>query len=283
MRFCNADGRSAVLVGDQLFDLAQASSGALSSDPTLLVTTQWEQAVAFAAAGALGGGRPLAGAALGPPVPRPGTIFGIGLNYRDHAAEAGLEAPQFPTVFAKFPASVCGPHDDVVLPAGVATADWEAEVAVVIGREARDVPVEDGWDHVAGLMAAQDVSDRELQLRPGVQFSLGKSRDTFCPLGPVLVAPTALDDPDAVAIRCRLNGELVQDSCTDQLIFGVPRLVALLSSVLTLRPGDVILTGTPSGVGIARTPPRHLADGDVLETEVAGVGLLRNVCRAASR
>lgn len=283
MRFCNADGRSAVLVGDELFDLSSASGGALSADPTQLVTTQWEEAVAFAAAGSYDGGRPAAGVALGSPVPRPGSIFGIGLNYRDHAEEAGLDVPAFPTVFAKFPASVAGPCDDVMLPAGVEQADWEAEVAVVIGREARDVAVEDGWDHVAGLTAAQDVSDRELQLRPGVQFSLGKSRDTFCPLGPVLAAATTLADRDALGIRCRLNGELVQDSCTDQLIFSVPQLVALLSSVLTLRPGDVILTGTPSGVGIARKPSRYLADGDVLETEVAGVGRMRNVCRAAAR
>jgi 2,4-didehydro-3-deoxy-L-rhamnonate hydrolase len=283
MRFCNADGRSAVLVGDELFDLSSASGGALSADPTQLVSTQWEEAVAFAAAGSYDGGRPAAGVALGSPVPRPGSIFGIGLNYRDHAEEAGLDAPDFPTVFAKFPASVAGPCDDVVLPAGVEQADWEAEVAVVIGREGRDVAVADGWDHVAGVMAAQDVSDRELQLRPGVQFSLGKSRDSFCPLGPVLVAATVIEDRDALPIRCRVNGELVQDSCTDQLIFSVPELVSLLSSVLTLRPGDVILTGTPSGVGIARKPPRHLADGDVLETEVAGVGRMRNVCRAAAR
>lgn len=283
MRFCNADGRSAVLVGDELFDLAHLSGGALSSDPTLLVTTQWEEALAFASTGSFDGGRPAAGVALGPPVPRPGTIFGIGLNYRDHAEEAGLDVPAFPTVFAKFPASVAGPCDDVVLPAGVEQADWEAEVAVVIGREARDVAVGDGWDHVAGVMAAQDVSDRELQLRPGVQFSLGKSRDTFCPLGPVLAAAAAIEDRDALSIRCRINGELVQESCTDQLIFSVPALVSLLSSVLTLRPGDVVLTGTPSGVGMARTPARFLADGDVIETEVAGVGRLRNVCRRAAR
>lgn len=283
MMFCNADGRSAVLVGDELFDLASASGGALAADPTVLVSTQWEEAVAFAAAGSYDGGRPAAGARLGPPVPRPGSIFGIGLNYRDHAEEAGLEVGSFPTVFAKFPASVAGPHDDVLLPAGVEQADWEAEVAVVIGREARGVAVQDGWAHVAGLMAAQDVSDRELQLRPGVQFSLGKSRDTFCPLGPVLVAADAIADRDALPIRCRVNGELVQESCTDQLIFDVPTLVSLLSSVLTLRPGDVVLTGTPSGVGMARTPARFLADGDVIETEVAGIGTLRNVCRREAR
>lgn len=282
MRFCNADGRSAVLVGDQVFDLHESSGGALSADPMRLLETQWESAQEYCAVGAAGGGRPVASVALGSPVPRPGTVFGIGLNYRAHAAEAGLDVPATPTVFAKFPASVCGPSDDVVLPAGTDAIDWEAEVAVVIGREVRDVSVERAWEHVAGVTVAQDISDRELQLRPGVQFSLGKSRDTFCPLGPVLVTPGEFDDPDALALRCRLNGEVVQDACTDDLVFGVADLVALLSSVLTLRPGDVILTGTPGGVGMARTPPRYLANGDVLETEVAGIGTLRNVCRSAS-
>ena len=187
-----------------------------------------------------------------------------------------MAVSEVPPTFTKFPASLGGPFDDVeIVGDGV---DWEAELVAVIGRRADRVAEADGWDHVAGVTVGQDISDRPLQFAAGMQFSLGKSRRGYGPMGPWLVSPDELPDRDDLAIGCSVDGETVQDARTSDLIFGVARLVAELSAVLPLLPGDVIFTGTPAGVGMARTPPRSLSPGNVLETWVTGVGSIRNRC-----
>lgn len=211
---------------------------------------------------------------LDAPVPRPRMVWAIGLNYRDHVAETGGSLPEVPTVFVKSPGAVIGPDEAIVVPPHVTQPDYEGEVAVVIGRRGRDVPEDEALDHVAGVTCAHDVSSRDHQFVTG-QWSWSKSFDTFCPLGPVLVTPDEVDVDD-VPLETRLNGEVVQASRTSQMVFPIARLVAHLSRGTTLEPGDVILTGTPAGVGVARTPPRWLVDGDMVEVSVGGVGTLRN-------
>ena len=218
---------------------------------------------------------------LGPVVPQPGQVFAVGLNYRAHALESGLPLPEVPLVFTKFASSVTGPRGVLDLPTD--RVDWEVELALVIGRAAHRVRREAAWDHIAGVTAAQDFSARDVQMSGGAapQFSLGKSFPGFTPLGPVLVTPDELDNPDDIGVECRLNGQTVQKSSTADLIFSVPQIVSYLSHIVTLQPGDLVLTGTPSGVGLGMTPPRYLAPGDEVTTVVAGVGQLHQVCRAA--
>ena len=206
-------------------------------------------------------------------------MFAIGLNYRGHAEEAGLDLPTTPMVFTKFPTSVTGPNDPILLPPG--SVDFEAELVAVIGRRAESVSEDEAWDYVAGLTIGQDLSERDLQTRPPApqQFSLAKSFPGFAPIGPVLVTADELANRDDLEIGCFLNGELMQKARTSDLIFPVPALVAHLSSVLPLLPGDLIFTGTPSGVGWARDPQRFLQPGDELVTYVEGIGELRQPCR----
>lgn len=209
------------------------------------------------------------------PVPRPGKLICIGLNYRDHAAESGLELPGAPIVFGKYNSSIIGHGQKIVLPRGVEDVDYEAELAVVIGKRARRVAEADALGYVAGYACFNDVSARGVQMRTS-QWTLGKSFDTFGPFGPALVTAEEIPDPGNLRIRCRLNGEIVQESSTAHLIFSVPRLISYLSEVMTLEPGDVIATGTPGGVGMARTPPRWLRPGDLVCVEIEGVGTLEN-------
>jgi 2-keto-4-pentenoate hydratase/2-oxohepta-3-ene-1,7-dioic acid hydratase in catechol pathway len=217
----------------------------------------------------------LAAVRLLAPVPRSAKYLCIGLNYRDHAEESGMAVPESPIVFAKLPTSVIGPEQPVVLPAHTRQGDYEAELAVVIGRRAKNVPRERALDHVLGYCCTNDVSARDFQFADG-QWLRGKACDTFGPLGPFLATRDEIEDPHVLAIRLRLNGKTMQDSNTDQLIFRVPELVAFLSQTITLEPGDVIATGTPPGVGFARKPPVFLRDGDVMEVEIEGLGCLRN-------
>jgi 2-keto-4-pentenoate hydratase/2-oxohepta-3-ene-1,7-dioic acid hydratase in catechol pathway len=214
---------------------------------------------------------------LGCPVPRPRQVFAIGLNYRSHAEESGMAVPEVPATFTKFPASLAGPFDEVELVAN--TVDWEVELVVVIGRHADRVAVDAAWDHVAGVTVGQDLSDRALQFAAGMQFSLGKSRRGFGPMGPWVVTPDELADRDDLGLGCSVDGEVVQDARTSDLIFDVSQLIAELSAVLPLLPGDVVFTGTPSGVGMARQPPRALAPGQVLESWIESIGTIRNRCR----
>ena len=210
----------------------------------------------------------------------PRQVIGIGLNYKRHAAESGMTPPAYPVVFHKTLNAVQGPDAPIVLPPGGSCqkTDYECELAVVIGRDCKDVPPERALDYVFGYTGANDVSSRAWQLeRGGGQWSYGKSFDTFCPLGPVLVTRDEIPDPNALRISTRLNGELVQDWRTDDMIFSVPELIAFLSAGTTLLSGTVILTGTPHGVGMAHDPPRWLRAGDEVIVEVEGIGALRNV------
>jgi 2,4-diketo-3-deoxy-L-fuconate hydrolase len=212
------------------------------------------------------------------PVPRPGKVVCIGLNYRDHAAESNMPIPERPIVFSKFATSVIGPDEAVLLPATSNKVDYEAELAVVIGRRAKGVSRDSALDYVLGYTNFNDVSARDFQFGDG-QWQRGKSCDTFAPTGPFVATSDEVADPHDLAIAFRLNGETMQNSTTGQLIFGVPELVAFLTETITLEPGDLIATGTPPGVGFARTPPVFIRDGDVLEVEIEGLGVLRNPAR----
>ncbi|MEE2886343.1 MAG: fumarylacetoacetate hydrolase family protein [Planctomycetota bacterium] len=209
------------------------------------------------------------------PVPDPRKYICIGLNYKDHARESGMELPESPVVFSKFPTCVIGPDDAVRLPAGSDQGDFEAELAVIIGRRASRVTVDQAFDYVLGYTCTNDVSERRYQFADG-QWQRGKSCDTFGPLGEYIATKDEIPDPHKLRIGLRLNGETMQDSNTDQLEFDVPNLVSFLSQSITLEPGDIIATGTPPGVGFARTPPVYLKDGDVMEVEIEGLGVLRN-------
>ena len=215
------------------------------------------------------------------PVPRPGKLICIGLNYRDHAAESNMPIPERPVVFSKFTTSVVGPNDSVVLPLTSSQVDYEAELAVVIGRRAKNVSRDRAFDYVLGYTIVNDVSARDFQFADG-QWQRGKSCDTFAPMGEAIVTTDEVPDPHNLSIKLRLNGQTMQDSNTDQLIFGVPELIEFLSESITLEPGDVIATGTPPGVGFARKPPVFIKDGDVMEVEIEKLGTLTSPVVAAS-
>jgi 2-keto-4-pentenoate hydratase/2-oxohepta-3-ene-1,7-dioic acid hydratase in catechol pathway len=275
MRIMNVDGRLSLVVGEGIVDAQAASGGAFGADVQGCYA-RWDELRAWARGYDGGPTGPVPAAGVGPPVPRPPQVFGIGLNYRAHAAESGIGLPDAPMVFTKFPASVTGPYDAIPLPN--ATVDYEAELVAVIGRRARHVPEEAAWSYVAGLTVGQDLSDRALQAAPPApaQFNLAKSYEGFAPIGPLLVTPDELDDPGDLELGCRLNGEPMQETRTSDLIFAVPRLVSYLSGILPLLPGDLIFTGTPSGVGAAREPQRFLRPGDELVTYLTGIGEMRH-------
>jgi 2-keto-4-pentenoate hydratase/2-oxohepta-3-ene-1,7-dioic acid hydratase in catechol pathway len=224
-------------------------------------------------------GHRLADAELLAPLPRPGKIVAIGRNYREHAAEEGVEPPPAPLIFAKWPTSVVGPGAEVRWDPGLsAKVDYEAELAVVIGRTARRVSVERALDHVLGYTCLNDVSARDIQFGDG-QWVRGKSLDTFCPMGPALVTADEIGDPQDLAIACIVGNERVQDARTSAMYFGVAEIISYCSMSFTLEPGDVIATGTPAGVGVFRDPPRFLGDGDLVAVEIERIGRLENVCR----
>ena len=274
MKLANHGGRAVLVFDDSITDVAEASNNRFGPDPTS-VLDDWPAFVQFAD-GISTGVAPLVEAELRCPVPSPRQVFAIGLNYRSHAEESGLPAPDVPATFTKFPASLAGPFDDIEIVGG--SVDWEVELVAVIGTRADRVSEADAWSHVAALTIGQDISDRALQFAAGMQFSLGKSHRGYGPMGPWLVTPDEVPDPNDLALGCSVDGETVQDARTSDLIFSVPQLIAELSAVLPLLPGDVIFTGTPAGVGVARQPARFLHPGQVLETWVEGIGTIRNRC-----
>jgi 2,4-didehydro-3-deoxy-L-rhamnonate hydrolase len=274
MKLANVNGRAALVLGDEVADVADRSGGRFGPD-LMGLYDHWADFREFAGGLTTGTG-PVVEQDLRSPVPAPRQVFAIGLNYRSHAEESGSTLPAVPATFTKFPASLGGPFDDVRIIG--ATTDWEVELVAVIGIRADRVDEAEGWTHVAGLAVGQDVSDRDLQYAAGAQFSLGKSRRGYGPMGPWLVTADEVADPDDLGLGCSVDGENVQEARTSDLVFGVPRLVAELSSVLPLLPGDVIFTGTPAGVGVARKPPRFLQPGQVLESWIEGIGTIRNRC-----
>jgi 2-keto-4-pentenoate hydratase/2-oxohepta-3-ene-1,7-dioic acid hydratase in catechol pathway len=280
MRILNLDSRLSLAVDDGAVDVETATGGRFSAD-VMSVYERWEEFLNWARQYSGGPDRVITDAVVGPPVPRPTQVFAIGLNYRDHAAEAGLDLPDRPMVFTKFPASVTGPFGQIALPSDA--VDFEAELVAVIGKRARNVAVADAWSHIAGLTAGQDLSEREVQLAgpPPQQYNMGKSFEGFAPIGPALVTPDELEDPDDVELGCQLSGVQMQKARTGEFIFPIPQLVAYLSGILPLLPGDLIFTGTPSGIGWTREPRRTLAPGDELVTHVAGIGAMRHTFTAA--
>jgi 2-keto-4-pentenoate hydratase/2-oxohepta-3-ene-1,7-dioic acid hydratase in catechol pathway len=215
------------------------------------------------------------------PVADPHKIVCLGLNYRDHAAETGAAIPREPVLFSKFPTALIGHGEAIVLPKVSQEVDFEAELVIVVGKRGRHLTLANALDHVAGYTVGHDVSARDWQLKKdGKQWMVGKTFDTFAPMGPVFVTKDEAPDPQTLPIRLRLNGQTMQDSNTKQMIFGVAETLVYLSQVFTLEPGDLIYTGTPPGVGIARKPPVYLKDGDVVEVEIEGLGLLRNPVKA---
>ena len=220
---------------------------------------------------------PVADVKLRAPIFEPSKIIGIGLNYIDHCREANLKVPTVPVLFAKFPNSIVGPDDDIVFSRRICTeVDYEVELGFVIGKQARNVPESAALGYVAGYSIVHDVSARDLQFREAKQWDHGKSVDTFCPWGPSIVTRDEIPDPQVLDMRLFLNGQEMQKSNTKNMMFGVAKLVSIISESITLEPGDLIVTGTPFGVGFSRKPPVYLKDGDECVLEVTGLGILRN-------
>jgi 2-keto-4-pentenoate hydratase/2-oxohepta-3-ene-1,7-dioic acid hydratase in catechol pathway len=278
MKFANLAGRATIVTGTAAIDVETASHGRFPADPQA-VFAHWVDFRRWANTQSDRGERQIVESDLSPPSPRPTQVFGIGLNYRAHAAEAGLPVPSTPAVFTKFPTCITGPAAEVMLPSS--NVDWEVELVVVIGLRAYRVAESAAWDCVAGLTVGQDLSERIVQWAGAGQFSLGKSFPGFGPMGPWLVTPDEVPNRDDLELGCAIDGETVQKSRTSDMVFSVPRLVAELSAVLPLLPGDVIFTGTPAGIGATRKPPRFLKAGEMLTSYVEGIGTLRNRLAAA--
>lgn len=298
MRFANIDSRASLVVhaddrGGVAIDLHEASNARLPVDP-MAALTEWVQLREFVesqpvdavphdvevTSARVAKGSPyrrFAWSDLRAPSPRPRQIFGIGLNYREHALETGTPIPQTPLTFTKFASSINDPFGDIRI--DVPTADWEIELVVVIAAGGRNIPKSEAWSRTAGVTIGQDISDRVLQrATQPPQFSLGKSRAGYAPIGPWIVDASSMSSPDSLNINCRINDIQVQNSTTSDMIFSVPDLIVYLSSIVELYPGDLIFTGTPSGVGAARTPPIFLAPGDLIESTIEGIGSIRNRC-----
>lgn len=260
-------------------DVFSASGGAFGPS-TEDVLARWAAFRAWADGAVVNGSAPLVPERLGPVVAAPRQVFAVGLNYRAHAEEAGMGIPEVPMVFTKFPSCVTGPFADVPVP--TPKTDWEVEVTVVVGTGGRSIPAAEAWDAIAGVTCAQDYSARDTQFASSsnAQFSLGKSYPGFLPLGPLLVTPDEFPDPDAIGLSCSVNGVARQSSNTSDLIFGVPALVEYISAICPLLPGDLILTGTPAGVGMGLKPQVFLAPGDVVVSRVDLVGEMRQRCVA---
>lgn len=278
MRFANLQGRGIIVRDGHAIDIERASGGVFGSDPMVASVLANHAALAEIADRADPADWPaLDETQLGAPVPRPPKGFGVALNYRQHAIESGREFPTEPHLFGKTDNCVCGPFDEIVVPAGHTHIDYEAELVIVFGRTCKGATRDDAWSYLAGVTCGQDISDRAEQFRPPVkQFTIAKSYDTFGPIGPYLVTPDELPDRDALALEGRVSGEVMQQSNTSDLIFDVPAIVVWLSRYITFQAGDLVWTGTPGGVGEARTPQRFLRAGDVVETEIEGIGIMRN-------
>jgi len=274
MRIASRLGRAVIVEGNLCADIANASKGAVGHRIDDLYQN-WPGFVQWAAESAPAPDQPFEVSELDAPVQRPRQVFGIGLNYLDHAAESGVSVPSSATVFTKFPTCLVGPTAAVELPS--TTVDWEVELVVVIGRTADRVSEHDAWDYVAGLTVGQDISERTVQLAgPVPQFSLGKSYRTFGPIGPWLVTPDDLERRDDLELQCSVSGRVLQKGRTGQMVFSVSELIAQISQVCPMLPGDLVFTGTPPGVGMARKPQEFLQPGTTLISEIEGIGKLTN-------
>ncbi|TYB42487.1 fumarylacetoacetate hydrolase family protein [Actinomadura chibensis] len=278
MRVAALRGRLVLMSGAGTVDVAEASAGRFGPDP-MDAYRNWDEFRAWAADAELGAAADCEPRELTNPVPAPTQVFGVGANYRDHVEEAGASPTAVPLIFTKFPSCLAGPFEDVPLPSR--KVDWEVELVVVMGRRAERVAAADAWSHVAGLTAGQDISERVVQLTGDhPQFSMGKSFPGFGPVGPSVVSVDEFADPDNLELGCAIDGVVMQKGRTENLIFSVPDLIAYLSGICPLLPGDLIFTGTPAGVGAFRRPRRFLGPGETLTTWVEGVGVMRNAITA---
>jgi 2-keto-4-pentenoate hydratase/2-oxohepta-3-ene-1,7-dioic acid hydratase in catechol pathway len=274
-KLANVSGRSVLVNGDHYFDLAKISEGNVSSDPSQVVNSLgaisklYKQIDQFDASGSL------KDVQMGPPVTGSRNCFAVGLNYRNHAEESGMEIPPFPMIFTKHTSCINGPFDNIEMRSDI--VDYEAELVVVIGKQGKNISNDEAWNHVAGLTVGQDISDRSVQFHATPpQFNLGKSFDTFGPIGPILVSPDEFEDKNSLDLECSVNGELRQKDNTNDLIFDIPYIISYISEFITLEPGDLIFTGTPAGVGA--TQGKLLKDGDILSTTIQGIGRMENKC-----
>lgn len=265
----------ALIAGDRIVDFSQADASLPKDMISFLEGGQATLAQAQKAVAGASHSLPLAAVKLLAPIPHPDKIICIGLNYSDHAAETGQPIPKFPIVFSKYSNTVIATGDAIVLPRVSNEVDYEAELGFVIGKTARHVAAVDAWDYVAGYMPINDVSARDYQTRIS-QWTMGKTFDTFAPMGPALVTADEVPNAGQLKISLTINGETLQDSNTDKLIFGIPQLVEALSEVMTLKAGDIVSTGTPPGVGMARNPKRYMKPGDVVAITIEGLGTLSN-------
>lgn len=274
--FANHAGRAVLVDGDNYHDLEELSGGAVASDPVAALAHQDSlHALQKKTAGRTPEGK-VDPTKLGAPSPSPEKVFGIGLNYRTHAAESGMDVPDNPVVFAKFSSCITSPNATIELRSEI--VDYEAEIVVIIGKSGKDIAKADAWNHVFAVTAGQDVSDRAVQMasKPP-HFDLGKSFDTFGPIGPVAVSVDSFANRDAIGVKCLINGEERQNDSSANLIFDIPFLIEYLSHITTLKTGDVIFTGTPAGVGMMQK--KLLRDGDTVTTIVEGVGTMVNDCK----
>ncbi len=280
LRLANLKGRAQFIVGDiaspRAIDVATASNNSLSADP-MQCFAHWNALKKIAATLDTNSGNAVSISDLSCPVPQPRQMFAVGLNYRKHAAEMGSPLPPLPLVFAKFQSSLNSPTGNIEILSD--TVDYESELVIVIGKGGRHINEELAWNHVAGLCVGQDVSDRGLQyMGTPPQFSLGKSRVGYSPIGPWVTDMSNNDKRDDLQLGCTVNGEQRQDTQTSDMIFGIAHIVAYMSTIVELYPGDVIYTGSPFGVGHGRKPQVYLKPGDVVETTLEGVGTITNRC-----
>lgn len=277
LRFASKNGRAQLVVGpnNNLVDLAEVSGGKFDADP-IKAFPRWAELRAFAAT-VTEGGSPANPDELDAPSPWPLQVFAIGLNYRSHAEESGMGLPAVPLTFTKFTSCIAGPNADIPIDAPM--VDWEVELVVVISSGGRNIAKADAWNHIAGISVGQDISDRALQFAAQPpHFDLGKSKKNFGPFGPWLVDAADVSNRDAMHMTCTLNGEEVQNTLTDDLVFNVGDIVEYVSGIVELLPGDVIFTGTPGGVGVSRKPAVFLKPGDVLVSSIDGIGTTTNRC-----
>ena len=278
-KLANIEGRAALVEGDNYYDLETISNGKFNNDTSNALTnlvglSELSEDLSKSEPSGL-----LHDIKIDAPISAPKNCYAVGLNYRNHAEEAGMDIPSVPMVFTKHTTCLVGPNSTIEMRSD--HVDYEAELVVVIGKSGKDIQKDNAWDHVAGLCAGQDISDRTVQFSSNPpQFNLGKSFDTFGPMGPYLVSPDGLQDKESLEIECKVNQEVRQKDNTNDLIFDVPSIISYLSEIVTLNTGDIIFTGTPGGVGIMEG--KVLKDGDVLSTSIEGIGTLENVCKRIS-
>ena len=271
----NVNGNAALIKNESYYELSDISNGALSNDPSQSINSLDALSKLYTQIDDFEPSGTITNESMGAPITNSRNCFAVGLNYKNHAEESGMDIPLFPMIFTKHTSCIVGPFENIEMRSDL--VDYEAELVAVIGKEGKNISKENAWDHVAGLTVGQDISDRAVQFHATPpQFNLGKSFDTFGPIGPILVSPDEFEDPNSLELECSVNGELRQKDNTNDLIFDIPYIISYVSEFITLEPGDLIFTGTPAGVGA--TQGKLLKDGDILSTTISGIGTIENKC-----